>query len=97
MADLAGRVESIGLTVFEFDYSERIFGSWKLILGSAEQRLQFAWEGKEFYLACASSSFSKIDDAPSWEHIQNDISGSGTTVAEIVEYAWSITNERFAQ
>ena len=97
MADLAGRAESIGLTIFEFDYSERFFGSWKLVLGSVEQRLQFVWEGKEFYLTCASSIFSEIDDAPSWEHIQNDISGSSTTVAEIIEFAWSMTNEQFAQ
>jgi hypothetical protein len=97
MADLAGRAESHGLTVFEFDYSERTFGSWKLTLGSIQKSLQFVWDGKESYLSCASSAFSHTGDPPNWEFIQNDICGSNTTVLKIVDFAWSITNEQFAQ
>ena len=97
MADLAERAELIGLTIFEFDYSERIFGSWNITLGSIQKRLQFAWNGKEFYLTCATSIFSHTGDHPNWEFIPNNISGSKTTVLQIVEFAWSITNEQFAQ
>jgi hypothetical protein len=97
MADLAGRAESIGLTVFEFDYSERIFGSWKLTLGSIQKSLQFVWDGKESYLTCATSAFSHTDDPSNWEFIANGICGSNTTVLQIVEFAWSTTNDQFAQ
>jgi|SRR6185312_4818333 hypothetical protein len=63
---LAKRIEQNSLAVYSLRFDSLIFGSWILVAGTRKNRAQVTWDGKDFVLTCAVSSFQNASSHPIW-------------------------------
>jgi len=97
LAGLVRKCAETGLTIYEYRYQERAWGSWRLIVGTIGERIYFSWDGKESYLGIGISQFADINDDPSWQPFgDNSIGGTSKTDEEIFQFVWQIVSEHWA-
>ena len=66
---LAKRIEQKSLAVYSLRFDPLVFGSWVLVAGTRKSRAQITWDGRDFVLTCATSSFQNTSSHPAWQPV----------------------------
>lgn len=93
LSGLANQCNDIGLTIFQHEYDERVWGSWLLIIGTEKRRMKYCRDGKESYLTTEHSQFNDLNSEPEWKYLPTNL--MGTSDQEVFSYIWDSLNDIF--
>ena len=95
LGQLLSKCSDIDLLLYTHQYEHTVFGSWVIVIGHSKERMKFAWDGKESYLAIAKSTFQNQSTDASWQSVLPSIGGTTTTPKEIFLYIYQKLCEHF--
>ncbi len=60
-----------GAAVLEHNYTLLLMGSFRLVVGTANSRLKFDWDGREFYLNIKGCTCQSLAAPQEWQQLHN--------------------------
>ena len=92
---LATECDSIGVTLYEYNYSYQSFGCWSITIGKPHQRMRFYWDGRESYFGIEESGFTNSSSSACWVDAVANNSISPTKPVEIFKLISEKVREKY--
>jgi len=67
---MARRLAPFGVAIYKHEYLTPTFGSWLIVAGAPDRRLQFSWDGREFIFTISQATAGDSRQPLGWQHLR---------------------------